>query len=75
MWIEISKHVTDAIDSNQKSIESLVKAQENAIEDAMGGNLAHNELLLLSYKANDLDTQLRKFALAINNSAKIEGEL
>jgi hypothetical protein len=74
MWQQINAYAQDAVDANGTTIGFLVNA-ELACEGNGGKALAKIYLADLKRQANEFDTQLRRFLLAINKDVKGEAEM
>jgi hypothetical protein len=72
MWIAINHFVEDAISSNMNTIDAIKIAHGNASDPV--GRLAEISLRGTLLRANQLDTELRGFVLAIAPMVKLEKE-
>ena len=73
MWDAINTHVKTAVDSNMEAVEAL-KAGLNEVDFAPSSGLAKMYLRQLLSRANNFDTELRSFMLAIAPAVKQEEE-
>lgn len=73
MWSAINTHTSKAVDANMEAIGHL-KDADKAIDHAPSSGLAKMFLRDLSFRANNLDTELRKFLLAIQPAVTQEEE-
>lgn len=74
MWIKISHDINEAIDANMRTVEAVKEAQASLDEDMPGAGLVKAELRYLAISANDYDTKLRRFLVAIEPDVKRQRE-
>jgi len=73
MWAAINNHVTEAVDANIQAIKALKEAA-NEVDFAPSSGLAKMYLRQLDQRANNFDTELRAFLLAMQPAVQQEKE-